>query len=330
MITVRQPGVTSIDASICQGDSFYVGNIAIGFPGMYEIVLENGSENGCDSLVNLNLEVHRNYSRSITSSMCEGEEYVVGSSVYTESGVYTDTLLTVNGCDSVINLTLTVTNEIIVERSAVICAGESYEFGGQFLVTDGTYYDTVEISPTCDSIYILHLNVLNVIVLIQTIIVPDSSQASVSIEIQVAGGIPPYSYLWSTGDTTNQIENLMGGGYSLTVTDLVGCTGEFNFFVVSGTYDLLPGFSDVHVYPNPVRDGAETTLTIKRDVPGSQTLDVRILSENGMLNNAFPITLQSGSESFALSNTGLAAGIYFVQLTDLKSGQSIVRRYVVQ
>jgi hypothetical protein len=197
-------------------------------------------------------------------------------------------------------------------------------------VADGTYYDTVEISPTCDSIYILNLNVLNVIVLIQTIIVPDSSQASGSIEIQVAGGIPPYSYLWSTGDTTNQIEDLMGGGYSLTVTDLVGCTGEFNFFVVSGTHDLLPGFSDVHVYPNPVRDGAETTLTIRRDASGLQALDVRILSENGMLNKAFPITLQSGSESIALSNTGLAAGIYFVQLTDPKSGQSIVRRYVVQ
>jgi gliding motility-associated-like protein len=32
-------------------------------------------------------------------------------------------------------------------------------------------------------------------------------------------GKPPYSYLWSTGDTTAQINNLLAGVYSVTVTD---------------------------------------------------------------------------------------------------------------
>jgi hypothetical protein len=330
LITVLQTGMTTIDASICQGDSFYVGNHAVGFPGMYEFVLENASENGCDSIVTLNLDVNREYSRSIQQSICEGEAFVVGPSVYTETGVYSDTLLTVHGCDSVINLALIVTNEIIVERNAVICAGASYAFRGQILFQDGTYYDTVALSPTCDSIYILNLNVLNVIVLIQTIIVPDSSQASGSITIQVAGGIPPYSYLWNTGDTTNQIADLAGGGYTLTVTDLVGCTAEFNFFVISGTHDLLPGFSEVHLYPNPVHNGGETTLVIKRDEAGAQRLNIKVLNPNGILIREYPMTLLAETETYALSTAGMPSGVYFVQLTDTQNGGSILRRYLVQ
>jgi len=38
------------------------------------------------------------------------------------------------------------------------------------------------------------------------------------------GGTPPYAYLWSTGDTTNVIEGLTDGTYTLTVTDVDGET----------------------------------------------------------------------------------------------------------
>jgi hypothetical protein len=102
-----------------------------------------------------------------------------------------------------VNLLLTVSDEIVLEQNTVICAGTGYNFRGQILVEDGTYYDTVAITPTCDSIFILNLNVLPVIVLIQTVIEPDTGQNSGSIRIQVAGGIPPYNFVWSTGDTTN-------------------------------------------------------------------------------------------------------------------------------
>lgn len=36
-------------------------------------------------------------------------------------------------------------------------------------------------------------------------------------------GIPPFSYQWSTGDTTNFIDSLCPGAYTCTVTDSLGC-----------------------------------------------------------------------------------------------------------
>jgi hypothetical protein len=42
----------------------------------------------------------------------------------------------------------------------------------------------------------------------------------------VAGGTPPYSYLWSTGETTANIQNLIAGIYLVFVTDAKGCQIE--------------------------------------------------------------------------------------------------------
>ena len=40
-----------------------------------------------------------------------------------------------------------------------------------------------------------------------------------SIDINVSGGFPPYSYLWSNGDTLQYINNLSAGNYTIVVTD---------------------------------------------------------------------------------------------------------------
>ncbi len=46
---------------------------------------------------------------------------------------------------------------------------------------------------------------------------------SIDIDL-VSGGVPPYTYLWSNGDTAQSINNLCAGSYSVTVTDDVDST----------------------------------------------------------------------------------------------------------
>jgi HYR domain/SprB repeat/Secretion system C-terminal sorting domain len=46
-----------------------------------------------------------------------------------------------------------------------------------------------------------------------------------AIDITPSGGVPPYTYLWSNGATTQDISNLPAGSYTITVTGRIGTIG---------------------------------------------------------------------------------------------------------
>jgi len=68
-----------------------------------------------------------------------------------------------------------------------------------------------------------------------------------------SGGTMPYSYLWSNGETTGTIVNLLAGPYSCLVTDANGCQLEQSFdlpqpseiiVTITSTNETTPGASD--------------------------------------------------------------------------------------
>ena len=58
-----------------------------------------------------------------------------------------------------------------------------------------------------------------------------------SIELNPIGGTTPYSYLWSNGDTSQNLDDLEAGEYSVVVTDANLCQDSLTFTVSSP--DLL-------------------------------------------------------------------------------------------
>ena len=53
------------------------------------------------------------------------------------------------------------------------------------------------------------------------------------VQVNATGGTPGYQFAWSTGAGSSKISNVGGGTYSVTVTDLNGCTAKLSSIVLS-------------------------------------------------------------------------------------------------
>ena len=83
-----------------------------------------------------------------------------------------------------------------------------------------------------------------------------TSQAG-DIKVEVVGGAAPLTYAWSNGGTTNYINNLAIGTYTLTVTDATGCTHTFQHTITSPpaiTLNISGNLTYCH--------GASTAITV--------------------------------------------------------------------
>lgn len=57
---------------------------------------------------------------------------------------------------------------------------------------------------------------------------PCNGEASSEIEISITGGTSPYEYLWSNGETTQDLIGVIAGEYTLTITDANSYTHIIN------------------------------------------------------------------------------------------------------
>ena len=119
------------------------------------------ASNGCDSVVVLDLKVlFTIVAPEESATICYGESYTWNGEEYSETGVYRDTLQSVQGCDSIVTLNLTILPEVEdYEENATICSGESYTWRGEVYSESGVYRDTLQNYQGCDSIVTLNLKV---------------------------------------------------------------------------------------------------------------------------------------------------------------------------
>ena len=103
-----------------------------------------------------------NCNSSSFQTVIECDSFVSASGqVYTTDGIYTDTILNANSCDSIITYNLTIQSTIYDSIQTTICAGDSITLNNQSYFSEGIYFDTILSNLGCDSIiYFLDLSVL--------------------------------------------------------------------------------------------------------------------------------------------------------------------------
>ena len=142
--------------TICEGTTYDFHGRDLTQAGTYSDTLQ--TINGCDSVIVLTLSVNPVYHDTINAAICEGSVYTENGFNESEAGTYTQNLQTVNGCDSIITLNLTVNSALTSIIDAEICEGTTYSENGFEQSEAGTYTQTLQTSNGCDSIVTLNLS----------------------------------------------------------------------------------------------------------------------------------------------------------------------------
>jgi hypothetical protein len=120
VLTVKPTSAKAITASICAGQRFNIGSKSYTSSGIYRDTIPNAV--GCDSFLSLTLTVKSTSTSNLASTICSSDSIYFKQTYLRISGTYTDTLQNASGCDSVVNLSLTVrpSRKISIAASGVL------------------------------------------------------------------------------------------------------------------------------------------------------------------------------------------------------------------
>ncbi len=139
-----------------------------------------------------------------------------------------------------------------------------------------------------------------------SIVVTDETTLNTTFDgqatITLGGGLPPYSYEWSNGDTDDVLSEVPAGQYYVTIMDSRGCmeldTVDINWTCVSGA---ITGSSIIEESQNSITGDGSITVNANSTPP--YTYD---------WSTGDQTTNSTGTSTL----TGLSAGIYTITVTD--------------
>ena len=289
---------TNLSQTICAGDSYNFNGNNLSTTGNYSVTLN--AINGCDSVVNLNLTVLNPASSSLNQNICSGDVFNFNGVNLSTTGIYYDTLNAINGCDSLVNLNLTVLNPVSSSLNHNICIGDIYNFNGVNLSSSGIYFDTLTSVSTCDSIITLNLTVENINATIQ--------QSNDTLTATGNGTVQWYNCNTQqiiTGATQTIFVPTSSGIYAAIITSSNCVDTSACVQVYTGVNELQIADYTFQIYPNPTNDEVSISLL-------QPCSDCTIEITNTLGQQLISKSINDKSESINLG--ALPSGIYFVAL----------------
>ena len=261
LLDVLPNSFTTIDTFICPNTAFTrPSGIVVNTPGTYSDTLT--AANFCDSVVTTNLQLHPVYAQTITDTICNGATYTLpDGNTAIQSGTYNIALTTINGCDSLFTVNLTVLN--VTATTTVInakCFGSSdgsitvnatggvnpYTFVMNTSITQSGI-NTTTFSNLAAGNYSFDITDAKGCTATTTAVVNEPTQVALtgiatdvtcfgfadgSAQLSATGGTPPYQFTLNNASNSNGLfTGLTAGNYTATVSDANNCAASFAFTV---------------------------------------------------------------------------------------------------
>jgi len=239
VLTVNQVYNTVLDTTVCA-------NTTVTFLGK-QITTEGAHTftyhlDGYDSIVTLNVHHYPTYvADTLFAQVGEYDlPYIFLDSAYSTPGYHEQILKTVNGCDSVVSVFLTVIPAVVNYDTVVqsVCSNNlPVVYGDSTLTAAGVYQIRVHTTSAYDSVFFVNLIVKESPTLVLTDHAYLCTGSTVSLTAQSTGAV----FLWSNGSTQPSITVSMSGQYSVTVSNAFGCSAADTVSVI----DVIPPPADI-------------------------------------------------------------------------------------
>lgn len=289
-----------------------------------------------------------------TVDLCFGQNLTVGSSTYTTAGTYTDVLVSVEGCDSTVNTTLTIQPEIASTTDAWVCYGYGLTIGGIYQTATGTYPVVYTAVNGCDSTAYVNLTVADEITASQNVSICYGESYTIGMNTYSVSGVytdvvTASNFCDSVITTTLTVQLPVNnslfqdqnyltaladpGNYQwincTTGLPIAGATGQVFAAPVTGSYAAIVtenGCTDTSacIYVDVINSGIPIALADAVEIyPNPNTGYFQIRMNASLLANVQVLCLNSLGEPVTLVATqqgyapaeNLSAGIYVVLLT---------------
>jgi hypothetical protein len=276
------------------------------------------SSQGQDSLVNTistKIHIQQPTEQDVYATDCDSHYW--NGEIYHESGIYTYHGHSLGGCDSIINMHLTLHRSVIIPYDETAC--NEYEWHDSVYTHTGIYsHDEGQTLFGCDSIAELHLTIK------QTPTLNINGFTEVYCSTNLWSGVYYYTVdstdleqgpvawecsnpLWTITPLSNfrcMIVVNTTGSATLTATTTAGCTGSKTIQINADYFDLDRTMEDkVMLFPNPAQSQVTLVAPLLNRVIVFDYLGQRVKNiEN------------TASESIVIDVSDLKAGVYLVEI----------------
>lgn len=229
------------------------------------------------------------------------------------SGNYIQTLESQAGCDSIINLNLTINS---IDSSITQSSCVTYSLNGITYTNSGLYHQTYTSFSGCDSVYTLNLTIDAVNTNVnQTTYWISSTQNGVQYQwVDCAN-----HFALIPNDTNEVFYPTNNGTYAVIITNPSGCFDTSTCYSFTNLSIANNSFSNsISIYPNPF--SSMTTIVF------GEVQKNTIVKITNVLGTEIKVINFTGKE-LTVEKEEMSNGIYFIQITNEK--KNIVNRKII-